>query len=118
MPWIDVGKCSGCGICVARCPVGTIAMENKKAEINMDGCIRCGTCHDVCPAEAVRHDAERTPGDIKRNLEMTRECMDACGKHLGGEVERNKCLERMLKHFKREKLVAEKTLEELVTLKG
>lgn len=118
MPWIDVGKCSSCGICIARCPVGTIAMENEKAKINMDGCIRCGTCHDVCPEEAVRHDAEKTPGDVKSNMEFTKKCMDACAKHLDDEREKDKCLERMLKHFQREKLVAEKTLEELMKLKG
>ncbi|MCD4812317.1 4Fe-4S binding protein [bacterium] len=118
MPWIDVEKCSGCGICVARCPVDTIAMEKEKANINMDGCIRCGTCHDVCPEEAVKHDAEKTPGDVKNNVEFTKHCMDACAKHLNDEREQDKCLNRIVKHFQREKLVAEKTLEELVKLKG
>ena len=44
--------------------------------------------------------------------------MDACAKHLDDVREKDKCLERMLKHFQREKLVAEKTLEELMKLKG
>ena len=117
MPWVDTAKCTGCGICVQKCPVDVISMENEKAKISMDGCIRCGICHDVCPRQAVRHDSEKTLEDIKANVEMTRKFMEACEKYLGDIKERGKCLERMKKHFRREKLVAEKTLEELEKLK-
>ena len=44
--------------------------------------------------------------------------MELCAKHLGDAKEKDKCLERMLKYFKRERLVAEKTLEELEKLKN
>ena len=92
-------------------------MENEKAEINMDECIHCGVCHDVCPQEAVRHDSERTPEDIKANVEMAKRYMEECEKYLGDAKEKKKCLERMKKHFNREKLVAEKTLVEIEKLK-
>jgi ferredoxin len=118
MPWVDKDKCVGCGVCVEKCPVEAISMEDEKAVINMVTCIHCGTCHDVCPQEAVRHDGEKTPGDIKANVEKTRNFMEACAKYLGSIGEKSKCLERMIKHFKREKLVAEKTLEELDKLKN
>ena len=118
MPWIDKNKCAGCGICVEKCPVKAIFMEDKKAVINMGGCIHCGTCHDVCPQEAVRHDGERTPQDIKANVAKTLAFMEACAKYLGDAGEKNKCLERMIKHFKREGLVAAKTIEELVKLQS
>ena len=44
MPWVDVEKCTGCRVCVEKCPVSAIVMEDEKAEINMDQCIHCGTC--------------------------------------------------------------------------
>jgi len=113
MPWIDKEKCSTCGICIEECPVGAISIQAERAQINMDKCIHCGTCHDVCPQEAVRHDGEKIPEDIKFNVEQTKEFMDLCAKHLGSENEKRKCLERMKKFFNKEKLVAEKTLEEL-----
>jgi len=118
MPWVDKEKCTGCGICVEKCPVDTISMEDEKAKINMDECIHCGVCHDVCPQQAVRHDSEKTPEDIKANVEMTKRYMEACKEHFGDDKEKNKCLERMIRHFKRKKLIAEKTLEEIESLRG
>jgi len=114
---VDKEKCTGCRICIEKCPVNVISMENEKAEINMDECIHCGICHDVCPQEAVRHDSERIPEDIKANVEMTKRYMEECEKYLGDAKEKKKCLERMKKHFNREKLVAEKTLVEIEKLK-
>ena len=117
MPWVDVDRCTGCGICVEKCPVDTITMEEEKAKINMDECIRCGICHDVCPEQAVRHDSERVPEEIKANIEMTKRFMEACEKYLGSAKEKWKCLERMKKHFNKEKIVAERTIGELEKLK-
>ena len=118
MPWIDKDKCTGCGICIEKCPVGTIFMEDEKAIINMGKCIHCGTCHDVCHQEAVRHDGEKIPEDIKANVEKTRQFMEACAKYLGDAKEKNKCLARMIKHFTKENIVAVKTLEELEKFKN
>jgi len=116
MPWIKEEQCIACGICVEKCPVGAILMQAEKARINMQECIRCGTCHDVCPQEAVRHDGEKIPELTKANVEMTKKSMQLCAKYLGEESEKKKCLERMKKYFNREKVVAEKTLEELDNL--
>ncbi len=113
MPWVDVEKCTGCGICVEKCPVSTILIENNKANINMDNCIRCGTCHTVCPQEAVRHDGEKIPKDVEANVKMVKNCMEDCAKYLRDVKEKGKCLDRMKKYFNKEKIVAEKTLEEL-----
>ena len=118
MPWIDVEKCNGCEICVEKCPVSNISMEDEKAKINMNDCIRCGVCHDVCPSEAVRHDSEKIPEDIKTNVEMTKRFMEDCAKYLDDVKEKTKCLERMIKHFKREKVIAEKTIGELEKFKN
>jgi ferredoxin len=83
----------------------------------MGGCIRCGICHDICPQDAVKHDSEKVPENINLNVEMTKEYMELCAKYLGNEQEKIKCLNRMKKHFNREKIIAEKTLEELEKLK-
>ena len=118
MPWIDKDGCVGCGICVEKCPVDAISMEDEKAEMEMSKCIHCGTCHEVCPQEAVRHDGEKIPEEIKTNIEKTKGFMSACVKHLGDSKEGLKCLNRMIKYFNKEKVVAEKTLEQLEKLKN
>jgi len=118
MPWVSEEKCTGCNICVEKCPVDAISMENEKANINMEECIHCGTCHGVCLQEAVRHDSEKIPEDIKSNVEETRKFMELCAKHLGDGKEKDKCLQRMIKYYNKEKIVAEKTVEELEKLKN
>ncbi len=113
MPWVDVKKCTGCEICVKKCPANAIISENGKAKINMEECIHCGICHSVCPEEAVRHDSEKILDDVKINVEMTKRFMELCAKHFNDDKEKEKCLTRMKKHFNKEKIVAEKTLNEL-----
>jgi len=117
MPWVDANKCVGCGLCEQECPVDAISMKDKKAYVDMDKCIHCGTCHSVCPVEAVRHDSEKIPENVKANVEMTKKYMEDCAKYLANVEEKYKCLNRMKKHFNKEKTVAEKTLEELEKLK-
>ena len=118
MPWVDKGRCTGCTICLAECPVGSISMEGEKAEINMQTCIRCGLCHEVCPEEAIRHDSEKVPENIRANVEQTKKYMDLCVKYLGDVKEADKCLDRMIKHFRKDKMIAEKTLDELEKLRN
>ena len=45
MPWINKDECIGCGICVKKCPVNAISIDDEKAKINMEECIHCGTCY-------------------------------------------------------------------------
>ena len=117
MPWVDEGKCTGCNVCVKKCPVNAISMKDAKARIEMEECIHCGVCHDICPNGAVRHDREKIPDDVKTNVEKTKRFMKLCAKYLGNVKEKDKCLQRMIKHFNKEKIVAEKTIEELENLK-
>lgn len=49
-------------------------------------------------------------------MDMTKGFMEDCSKYFGSEEERQKCLKRMIKHFNKEKIVTEKTLQELQTL--
>ena len=117
MPWVDGEKCTGCGVCIIKCPVGAVSLEKERAKINMDSCIRCGICHSVCSEQAVRHDSEKIPDEVSANVVKTRSFMEECAKYSGEDSEKAKCLKRMKKYFNKEKIVAEKTLEELEKIK-
>ncbi len=117
MPWVDKDVCTGCGACVEECPVGIIFMSDNAAEINMDNCIHCGTCHEVCPEDAVRHDSEKIPDRVEENVTETKKFMSDCKEYLKSAEEGQRCLKRMIKHYKNEKTIAEKTLDELESLK-
>ncbi|MBN2042994.1 MAG: 4Fe-4S binding protein [Candidatus Aenigmarchaeota archaeon] len=112
MPWVDKDKCVGCGICVSKCPASAISMKGEKAEIDMNKCIRCGKCHDFCPQNAVIHDSERIPMEVEKNLKKTRDLM----KNFGTREERKAFLERMERHFNKEKTVAERSIEKIKNL--
>lgn len=48
-------QCTGCGLCVVRCPKKCISMENRLLghvypNINQDACIDCRLCKKVCPS--------------------------------------------------------------------
>ena len=53
--WIDPAICTGCGLCLPRCPVEGIKGEKKQAHwIESDKCIRCGECIDSCSFQAIK----------------------------------------------------------------
>lgn len=117
MPWVEEADCTGCGICVSECPVDTITMEGEKAEVDMGKCIHCALCHEVCPTNAVKHDSEKIPDKVQLNVERTKGFMNDCAKYLGGQEEKQKCLQRMIRHFNIEKIIAEKTIKELQAMR-
>jgi len=49
---VDVKKCTGCGTCVDICPAQAIKIEKEKAVIN-DDCVECGACINECPQGAI-----------------------------------------------------------------
>jgi len=51
---IDERLCTGCGLCVKVCPLGTIAVKDGKAVIVGEVSLNCGHCAAVCPVAAVR----------------------------------------------------------------
>ncbi len=112
MPWVNEEMCIGCGICVAECPVDAIAMQENVARINDPECIRCGHCHDICPQEAVRHDSERIPQEIEANLEWAKTLL----KHFDTTEEQRGLIQRLKRHFAKEKKIAEQTSERLDSL--
>jgi ferredoxin len=50
---IDVDGCIGCEVCVDRCQIDAITMnEDEKAVIDLNRCLGCGLCVTTCPTEA------------------------------------------------------------------
>ena len=45
--------CTACGTCVRACPVQAITIVNKRAKMDLDKCIRCYCCHELCPHNAI-----------------------------------------------------------------
>ena len=51
---IDPDECVGCGVCVDRCQVKAVSMENGRASVDRRRCIGCGLCTTKCPSGAAR----------------------------------------------------------------
>ena len=112
MPWVNEEMCVGCGVCVDECPVEAISMVEEAARIDEEKCIRCGRCHDACPEDAVRHDSERIPQEIERNLGWVKGLM----RHCDSSEEKRALIERLQRYFRKEKKVADLTIEKLGSL--
>ena len=69
---IDNEKCIGCGLCVKRCPMKALELEDKKVVFKPDLCIGCGVCVHKCPEEAIfliKRDEEQTfPKDPREQV--------------------------------------------------
>jgi len=52
---VNPGTCSGCGVCVERCQVKAVTVDNRAAtaSVNLDRCIGCGNCVSTCPTGAM-----------------------------------------------------------------
>ncbi len=51
---IDVDACTGCTVCVKKCPVNAIVGAKKTPHfIVADKCIGCGACYDACKFNAI-----------------------------------------------------------------
>lgn len=56
----EVDECIGCGACADICPVDAVTMVDERPVVDNDWCIGCGVCAVSCPAEVI---------SIKRRLE-------------------------------------------------
>ena len=54
VPQIRIELCTGCGVCVEKCPTGAVGLRDGKAVmLNPEDCIYCTSCESICPAGAV-----------------------------------------------------------------
>jgi Pyruvate/2-oxoacid:ferredoxin oxidoreductase delta subunit len=61
---VDVERCTGCGVCVDRCPTVAIKSDDTEYGVDLTRCIGCGVCVPVCPEDAmllVKKEAETVP---------------------------------------------------------
>ncbi|MEW6326592.1 MAG: 4Fe-4S binding protein [Thermodesulfobacteriota bacterium] len=51
---VDKDKCNGDGLCVDNCPGQVLELVEGKAEpVNMDDCLGCQSCMEVCTTGAI-----------------------------------------------------------------
>lgn len=115
MPWISQELCTGCESCISECCVDAISMQGNVAVIDNDECIRCGVCHDVCPNDAIRHDSEKIPDDVASNMAWVHQLL-AHEYYANSQIEQKHLIQRLVRHFDKDKIVAEKTLAQLAVL--
>jgi len=114
MPWVKSEDCVACGMCIQTCPVGAISMDGQAAVIDEKACIRCGKCHDICPREAVRHDSERIPDEVAANVAWTKSLL----RNFESVQEKRDLIDRMTRHFNKERKVSEQSIARLEQLLG
>jgi heterodisulfide reductase subunit A2 len=75
--YVDIEKCTGCGVCAQECPIEAISVFNEGLSdrkciyvpypqavplaytIDKDKCIGCGLCQNLCLADAIKYDDEQ-----------------------------------------------------------
>ena len=67
--------CSGCGICIKRCPVDAITMKElksgkKRSHTDVKECIGCGLCVLTCSKKARKMKLVRPPEDIPDTISL------------------------------------------------
>jgi electron transfer flavoprotein alpha subunit len=56
--------CTGCMLCPKVCNFGAIAKDGDKVKFDLDKCVLCGSCEEVCPVDAI--EIERKMVDTAR----------------------------------------------------
>ena len=46
--------CQFCGVCINKCPVDALNMENDIVKCNQELCINCRECEAICPVNAIK----------------------------------------------------------------
>ena len=61
----------GCGDCVKVCPDNAIAIVDKKARIDYNGCTCCGICNNVCRVGALEMKTPEMPAILEEGVQLT-----------------------------------------------
>jgi len=64
-PVIDRSRCTQCGACAGRCPVGAIKQGAEGFSIDRSVCADCGCCVSVCDADAVHKEFVGTARSVR-----------------------------------------------------
>lgn len=51
--YVQVERCTGCGVCIQVCPTGAITLQRGVAIIDQAECTQCETCLEACPEGAI-----------------------------------------------------------------
>ncbi|MBU0513995.1 MAG: 4Fe-4S binding protein [Proteobacteria bacterium] len=51
---VDAEECAGCEICLDRCQMEAITIEDDQASVDLNRCIGCGLCVTTCSTGAMR----------------------------------------------------------------
>lgn len=76
----STSKCIRCGTCVEACPEEAITLTQEGIETNIELCKLCGKCADVCPTTAIEISGKvRTVTEIMNEIEKERVFIDQSG---------------------------------------
>jgi glycyl-radical enzyme activating protein len=72
--------CTGCGLCVAKCPRGVHRMEAGRHTVDLARCTACGECLAVCMAEALTiHGMRATVSGVMDEILKDRDYYEVSG---------------------------------------
>ncbi|MBD3406069.1 MAG: 4Fe-4S dicluster domain-containing protein [Candidatus Lokiarchaeota archaeon] len=72
--------CTGCMLCPKVCNFGAIEEDGDKVKFDLDKCVLCGSCEEVCPVDAI--DIERQVID-KEHIAQYKDVWVWCETHDG-----------------------------------
>ncbi|MEW6662512.1 MAG: DUF362 domain-containing protein [Bacillota bacterium] len=83
---VNQEKCTGCGLCIPYCPAQAIKLINRKAHIDQEECLECGTCGRLrivkCPQQALYEN----PAVFKRPRSIRKYFSDPMATHVETKV--------------------------------
>ena len=113
---VDPGKCTGCGLCIAECPLNLIELVPGETKIAFlcnyqpirdipgrekcdYGCTHCRKCFKACEDEAiVWNKEEAVPEFIQEKCTLCGKCIEACESNTLAEIKiEEKVLSRISK---------------------
>jgi ferredoxin len=67
---VEVETCEGCGLCVDRCQMDAIGLEDERVSLDSNRCIGCGLCISTCPTHSLTLVRKSPAEEIRLPLDM------------------------------------------------